>query len=221
MPADAVPSKIDAVRSFGATVVLCEPGQRNREAGLASLVDAGYTPIPPYDHQDIIAGQGTAAIELLEDAPALDALITPLGGGGLLSGSAIAGRAMNPEMQIYGAEPAGAADTHASLEQGKRVTEWRPDTVADGLRAVVGVMNFQLIQTLVDQVLLADDQEIEQAMRLVLEQTALRIEPSSAVALAVIQRHPALFAGKRVGVIITGGNIDLELFPWMAGNDNP
>jgi threonine dehydratase len=219
MPENAVGAKIDAVRRFGGKVILCSPGQAPREAGLAELVEQGCIPVPPYDHPDIIAGQGTAALELLDAAPDLDVLVTPLGGGGLLAGCAIAAQGMQPTIDIIGAEPAGAADTAASLERGARVTSREPDTVADGLRALVGVSNFAVIQQRVRAVLLADDRAIIAAMRLALETAKLRLEPSAAVALAVIQQHPESFAGRRVGVVLTGGNIDLERFPWLAMND--
>jgi threonine dehydratase len=215
MPENAVRAKIDAVRRFGGEVVLCPPGQAPREAGLAKLVSQGCIPVPPYDHPDIIAGQGTAALELLETAPELDVLVTPLGGGGLLAGCAIAAQGIKPGMEIIGAEPAGAADAATSLERGARVTEWEPDTVADGLRALVGVSNFAVIKARVRAVLLADDDAIIAAMRLARETAGLRLEPSAAVALAVIQQHPEVFEGRRVGVVLTGGNIDFERFPWL------
>ncbi len=215
MPEDAVPAKIDAVRRFGGEVVLCAPGQAAREAGMAAQVAMGRVPVPPYDHPDIIAGQGTVALELLEQVPELDALITPLGGGGLLAGCAIAVRDRAPGVDVFGAEPAGAADTAASLASGERVTSWTPDTVADGLRAIVGRLNFEVISQHVTDVLLADDQAIERAMRRVFETTGLRIEPSSAVALAALAEHRERFAGRRVGVVITGGNIDYQRFPWL------
>lgn len=216
MPENAVPAKIDAVRRFGGKVILCPPGQEPREAGLAELVSHGCIPVPPYDHPDIIAGQGTAALELLDAAPELDVLVTPLGGGGLLAGCAIAAQGVRPEIELIGAEPAGAADTATSLELGARVTAWEPDTVADGLRALVGVSNFAVIERRVRAVLLADDDAIIAAMRLALETAGLRLEPSAAVALAVIQQHPEVFEDRRVGVVLTGSNIDFERFPWLA-----
>ena len=216
MPENAVPAKIDAVRRFGGEVILCPPGQAPREAGLAELVSQGCIPVPPYDHPDIIAGQGTAALELLEAAPELDVLVAPLGGGGLLAGCAIAAQGIKPGIEIIGAEPAGAADTATSLQRGARVTAWEPDTIADGLRAVVGVSNFAVIEQRARAILLVDDDAIIAAMRLALETAGLRLEPSAAVALAVIREHPEAFEGRRVGVILTGGNIDFERFPWLA-----
>lgn len=216
MPENAVRAKIDAVQRFGGIVVFCEPGQAPREAGLATLVAEDRIPIPPYDHPDIIAGQGTAALELFEQAPALDALVVPLGGGGLLAGCAIAAAGIDPAIEVFGAEPAGAADTAASLARGERVTSWDPDTVADGLRAVIGEMNFEVIREQVTDVLLADDEAIVEAMRAAHEFADLQIEPSAAVALAVIRHNADRFADRRVGVLLTGGNVDLDTFPWLA-----
>lgn len=216
MPANSVPGKIAAVRRFGGEVVLCEPTQAARENGLAKLVAAGLHPVPPYDHPDIIAGQGTAALELLNDYPFLDVLITPLGGGGLLAGSAIAARGLQADIQVIGAEPAGAADGAASLHSGRRVEHWQPDTIADGLRGLIGRLNFEIIQPHVDDILLADEDGIVAAMRLVLNTTGMSIEPSAAVAIAIINANRERFAGKRVGVILSGRNYDPELFPWLA-----
>ena len=216
MPANAVALKMDAVRRYGGEVIICEPNQSAREAGLAQLVAQGLIAVPPYDDADIIAGQGTAALELYQQTTEpLDDLVVPVGGGGLLAGCALASRALSPHTRLVGAEPAGAADTASSLAAGVRVKSWQPDTVADGLRAVIGVRNFALIQAHVDEVLLADDQAIIDAMRLAYEQAQLRLEPSAAVALAVIRGAPERFKGRRVGVMLTGSNIDTERFPWL------
>ncbi len=216
MPRNAVAAKIDKVRQFGGEVVLCEPGQLPREQGLNEQIARGHHPVPPYDHDDIIAGQGTAALELFEESPLLDDLVVPLGGGGLLAGCALAAAGQNRPIRVYGAEPAGAADAAASLERGERVESWEPDTVADGLRAVIGKKNFAIIKSHVEGILLADDEAIEGAMRLALDEAELRIEPSAAVALAVIRNNPDRFTGRKVGVILTGANIDLERYPWLA-----
>ncbi len=215
MPSNAVAAKIAAVKAEGGVVVPCEPGQAPREAGLATLVAAGLTPIPPYDHPDIIAGQGTAALELFDQVGELDVVIAPVGGGGLLAGTAIAARNRRPGTRVIGAEPAGAADTRASFTADDRVNTWSPDTVADGLRAVIGVSNFQVIRNNVDDILVADDDAIVAAMRLVFETTGMRIEPSAAVPIAVIATHPETFANQSVGVIVSGGNFDPGLFPWL------
>lgn len=218
MPRNAVREKIETVRRFGGEVVLCEPGQLPREQGMAEQVALGRQPVPPYDHVDIIAGQGTAALELFEDVPDLDDLIVPIGGGGLLAGCALAAAGQTGQVRVYGAEPAGAADAEASFSRGERVESWNPETVADGLRAVIGERNFAIIKPLVEKILLADDSAIEAAMRLAFDLADLRIEPSAAVALAVIAENPERFAGRRVGVILTGANIDLDRYPWLAPN---
>jgi len=216
MPENSVPTKVDAVRRFGGEVVFCEPGQAPREAGLADQVAQGRVAVPPYDHPDIIAGQGTAALELLEEAPDLDCLVVPVGGGGLLAGCAIAAGGRSPTLEVIGAEPAGAADTAASLDAGRRVSSWQPETVCDGLRALVGELNFDVIRGRVSAVLLADDAAVEEAMRLALEAADLRLEPSAAVAIAVLRGHAERFAGRRVGVVLTGANIDTQRYPWLA-----
>jgi threonine dehydratase len=215
MPKNCVPAKIRAVRQFGGEVILCAPNQAARELGLSELVAQGYWPIPPYEHPDIIAGQGTIVFELLEQAADLDALVTPLGGGGLLAGCAIAARALRPSMAVYGAEPEGAADGEASLRAGQRVSQWQPDTVADGLRALIGGVNFAIIREHVDDILLCTETQIVEAMRLVFETTGMAIEPSSAVAVAVVRSHPERFQDRRIALVITGGNVDLERFPWL------
>lgn len=219
MPRNSVSTKIEAVRRHGGKVVLCEPGQGPREAGLAELVGRGLVPIPPYEHPQVIAGQGTAAMELLEEVPDLDQLVMPLGGGGLLAGCLLAAESLAPDCAVFGVEPEGAADGHASLKQGRRVDSWNPDTMADGLRAVIGTLNFDLIQGAVRDILLVSEAEIEAAMRLVLEATGMLIEPSSAVAVAAVRRHRERFEGGRTGIILTGGNVDRRQFSWLADVD--
>ena len=146
MPENSVRTKVEAVRRNGGEIVFCAPTQAAREKGLADLVAKGCIPIPPYDHGHIICGQGTAVIEMSEQIPGLDIIITPVGGGGLISGSAIAARALISNVEVIGAEPEGAADTALSLRQGKRVDQFPVDTIADGLRAIVGVLNFEIIR---------------------------------------------------------------------------
>jgi threonine dehydratase len=213
MPENAVASKAERVKGFGGKVIFCESNQTAREAGLADLVGQGFIPIPPYDHTDIIAGQGTAALELMTVKTDLDILMIPVGGGGLISGSAIIARHLSPAINIIGAEPIGAADTAASFTQGKRVNSWKPETVADGLRALVGEITFPIILDLVDDVLTVSEAGLVQAMHLVFEHLDMIIEPSSAPVIAAILEHPAVFAGKTVGVVLSGGNIDTTLFP--------
>ena len=206
MPDNASAIKIEAVKRYGGEIHFCAPTQAEREAGLDRLVEAGYTPIPPYDHFDIIAGQGTAALELLESHPGLEVLAAPVGGGGLVAGTAVVAAAHG--IPVFAAEPAGAADTAASMERGRRVESWPSDTIADGLRALVGERNFVLIQNHVQQVLTVTETQIRMAMQLFWRHTRMLIEPSSAVVIAAIASHPELFAGKSTGAVITGANIE-------------
>lgn len=205
MPDNASALKVDAVRHNGGVVHFCPSSQHGRESGLALLVQAGHIPIPPYDHFDIIAGQGTAALELVESHPDLDILIAPVGGGGLIGGTALV--AKDHGITVYAAEPAGAADTAASMALGHRVSSVQPDTIADGLRALVGERNFAIIQRHVSKVLTVEEEDIRTAMVLFWRNTRMLIEPSSAVVIAAIGAHPQLFAGKKVGAIISGANI--------------
>ncbi len=206
MPENSVSMKIDSVRRYGGIIHFCAPTQEAREEELAKLVREGKIPIPPYDHADIIAGQGTAALELIQEIPSLEQVITPVGGGGLISGTAIA--VGGTGQQVFGVEPEGAADTVASLDRGERVKSWSPDTIADGLRAIVGVSNFTIIRKEVTRVFTVSDEDIRRAMSLFWLELRLVIEPSSATVIAAIRNHPEVFAGKKVGAIISGGNID-------------
>jgi threonine dehydratase len=217
MPQNSVAAKIENVRRFGAEVRLCPPGQQARERGLQELVDAGLVPVHPYDDPDIISGQGTAALELLEEEPNIDVLITPVGGGGLLAGCAIAARHLRPGIRVVGAEPAGAADTAESLRRGERVTEWHPDTLADGLRALVGELTFPIIRDQVNEVLTVSERGIIDGMELVWRHLGMLIEPSSATVIAAIREHPEPFAGCQVGAILTGGNVEPDLAAKLTG----
>ncbi|MBT8068913.1 MAG: threonine/serine dehydratase [Gammaproteobacteria bacterium] len=214
MPNNSVKTKVEAVRRNGGEIIFCQPTQQDREQGLEKLLDKGCIPIPPYEHVDIISGQGTAVVELAEQCPDLDVVLTPVGGGGLICGSAIAARALISDVTVIGAEPEGAADTALSLEQGKRVDHFDVDTIADGLRAIVGGMNFQIIQQTVDRVITVSDARIIEAMALVWQYFRMLIEPSSATVIAAIMASPGDFSGRRVGAIISGGNVDLECLPF-------
>jgi threonine dehydratase len=215
VPEGAVAAKIAAIRAYGANVHTCAPTLAARDAGTEQLVrETGGTLVHPFADPTVIAGQGTAARELIREVGALDALITPVGGGGLIGGSAIAAKALAPQIQLFAAEPEGAADASESLRRGERVTDIVPDTVCDGLRAAIGPINFALLREHAVRVLLVSDRETIAAMRLVWERLKIVVEPSSAVALAAILRHRERFTGLRVGVILTGGNVDLSRLPW-------
>lgn len=213
MPSDAPRSKLEATRAQGARVVVYDRLRESREAiGAAIARQTGATLVPPFDHPWIIAGQGTAALELLEDQPDLDALVAPLGGGGLLSGCAIAARSLRPHIRLFGVEPETANDWQLSLTAGQRVEIPPPPTIADGLRATrPGELTFSILKGMLEAVLLVSDDEIKQTMAFLLTRLKLLVEPSGAVAAAAVL-HRKLPAGLRsVGVILSGGNVDLEL----------
>jgi len=205
MPENSSRMKVDAVKNYGGQIYFCAPTNESRAQELEKLVQAGMIPVHPYDDARIIAGQGTAALELELDVPTLEQVITPLGGGGLVSGTAIATRAWGVE--VFAVEPDGAADTLASLQCGEIIDNFIPDTIADGLRAIVGVRNFQVIRNEVKRVLTVSDDDIRAAMILFWQKLKMLIEPSSATVIAAIRSHPEIFAGKKVGAIISGGNI--------------
>lgn len=219
MPENSSPTKVDAVRAYGGQVHFCAPTNAARAAALEELVRQGKIPVHPYDDAAIIAGQGTAAVELEQAVPSLEMIITPVGGGGLISGTAIAARPRG--ISVYGAEPSGAADTAASLRQGRIVEDFHPDTIADGLRAIVGSRNFKVIRSFVKAVLTVSDDDIRAAMVLCWQHLRLLIEPSSATVIAAIRNHPEIFEGRQVGAIISGGNLHpstwLELTQPVAG----
>jgi len=215
MPSNAPPNKRAAVAGYGGTITFCEPTQTAREAACAELVRAtGTTLVHPYDDETVIAGQGTAALELLEDVPDLDAILAPVGGGGLLSGTLIAAKGVRPDVRVIGCEPALADDAAASLREGRIVPARPPVTVADGLRTSLGEKTFPIIRELVETIALVDETEILAALRLILERMKVLVEPSSAVPLAALLNRPLNLTGKRVGIIVSGGNLDVSrLFP--------
>ena len=218
MPRNAPAVKKDAVASYGAEIVFCEPSMASREATLAALIAArGSELVHPYDDNRIIAGQGTAALEILEqlDRP-VDILMTPVGGGGLLSGSAIAVKDHKNRAStlVIGAEPEAADDAWRGFKTGIRVTESTPSTIADGLRGTLGERNFKIIMHRVDDILLASETRIIEAMRLLWTRLKILVEPSAAVPLAAIMQQPDQFSGKRVAIVLSGGNLDLDALPW-------
>jgi threonine dehydratase len=214
VPTDASAVKRNAIRRHGATVVDCAPGLANREAALEAVAaETGAIVVHPYDDAAVIAGQGTAALELMEQAGSLDILLVPVGGGGLLSGCALAAKAVQPGIRVIAVEPAGADDCWQSRQAGKRVRLEQVATVADGLRASIGARNWLLIERLVDDVMRVEERDIITAMRLAWERLKVVIEPSSAVPLAAISSGQLEVSGLRVGLILTGGNLDLDSVP--------
>ena len=219
MPDNSSGMKIEAVRKYGGQVHFCDPTNESRVEELQKLVLAGMIPVHPYDDARIIAGQGTAALELEQEVPSLDQVITPLGGGGLVSGTAIATRAWGVE--VFAVEPEGAADTVASLQRGEIIDSFTPDTIADGLRAIVGVRNFRVIRDEVSRVLTVSDDDIRSAMVLFWQTLKILIEPSSATVIAAVRNHPEIFADKKVGAIISGGNIHPADWLELTGSIQP
>lgn len=213
MPDDAPKSKLQATIAYGAQVVRYDRMRENRTAiGERIAAETGATIIPPYDHAGVVAGQGTAAMELLEEVPDLDALVVCVGGGGLISGCAIAAHAMRPGIRVFGVEPEGADDFRQSIEAGRIIEIPPPTTIADGLRTLApGKITFEAVQRHVETIVLVSDDEIRAAMRFLLFRMKLLVEPSGAVAAAAIM-HGKVPAGLgRVGVVISGGNVDPEV----------
>jgi threonine dehydratase len=213
MPADAPRSKVEATRSYGASIVTYDRLRENREAiGARIAQESGATLVPPYDHPWTIAGQGTVALELLEQAPELDALIAPVGGGGLLSGCAIAARSVNPNIRIFGAEPEDANDTFLSFRAGRRVEIPPPNTLADGLRATCpGEITFPILWELAEDIILVSEDEIRSALKFLLARMKILVEPSGAVPAAAVLFRKLPARVRTVGVILSGGNVDLEV----------
>ncbi len=215
VPEGAVRAKVEAIERAGAILHRCAPTQTAREAMCAEVQRAtGAELVHPYADFRVMAGQGTVALELLQQVPELEALITPVGGGGLASGVAIAGHAMNPGIALFGAEPLGADDAAQSLARGERVSTIVPGTLCDGLRALIGVSNLDALRRHHVQVITVTDAETVAAMQLVWSELKQVVEVSSATVLAAILKQPERFAGRRVGVVITGGNVDLQALPW-------
>jgi len=216
MPRTAPEAKKDAVRGYGAEVIECEPSTSSREAVFAEVVaKSGADFVHPYNDPRVIAGQGTCAKELIEDMPDLDAVIAPIGGGGMVSGCCLTLSALAPMVEIYAAEPEQADDAYQSFRKGEIVAYDAPQTIADGLKVPPKDRTFHFLKTYATDVLLASEQEIVDAMYLTWQRMKIVMEPSCAVPLAAILRHPEVFRGKRVGVIVTGGNVDLKKLPWM------
>jgi len=211
MPADAPRAKLEATRGYGASVVTYDRFRDNREKVAAEIIGrTGAALIPPFDHPMIIAGQGTSALELLEQAPDLDALITPVGGGGLLSGCAVAVKGLQPNIRVFGAEPAGANDTYLSFQSGDRV-EVTPDTIADGLRSPMpGKLTFPIIHELAEAILLVSEDEIRSALKFLLTRMKILVEPSGAVSAAAVMFGKLPKDVRRVGIVLSGGNVDFE-----------
>lgn len=219
MPKGAPAIKRRAVEGYGAVVVECENTLEARESTAARLVaETGGTLIPPFDHADVIAGQGTIALEILEEHPECEAIVAPVGGGGMISGIAIAAKALKPSIKVFAAEPARADDAFRSKQSGRLEPVKRIDTIADGLRTSLGELTFPVVRDLVDEVLLVEEDAIVRAMRLVLERMKVLIEPSAAVGVAAVLDES--FTARRdfgpTAVVLCGGNVDLDRLPWQG-----
>ena len=220
MPADAPVAKMEATRGYGGNVVTYDRYTEDRDAlGKKLADDNGLTLIPPYDHPDVVAGQGTAALELLQETGPLDALFVCLGGGGLLSGSALATRALAPDCKIFGVEPEAGNDGQQSLRRGSIVKISTPKTIADGAQTThLGQITFPIIQRDVQDILTATDAELIDTMRFYAERMKMIVEPTGCLSLAAARRVSEQFAGKRIGVIVSGGNIDLARFAELVSH---
>jgi threo-3-hydroxy-L-aspartate ammonia-lyase len=220
MPADAPQTKVDGTRGYGAEIVFYDRYKEDRVAIAMGIAKRdGLAPIPAFDHFDVMAGQGTAALELLEEVPDLDVFLAPVGGGGLMAGCATAASALRPSIQILGVEPVAGNDTKRSFDAGKRISIPVPQTIADGLQAdAPGELTFPINRKLVSDILTVTDASIVQAMRFLFERLKLVVEPSGAVPVAAMLDNPGRFAGKRVGVLISGGNIGVYRFIELTRN---
>lgn len=215
MPKNAPKVKVNAVREYGAEIVFCETTIESRQETTDKIIsDTGATFIHPYNNTDVIAGQGTCAMELLAEIPDLDIIIAPVGGGGLISGTTLSAKAINPKVLVFGSEPKLADDAYRSLKEGSIQPVHRTDTIADGLRTSLGALTFQIIQEKLDDIITVAEESIIRDMRRVWERMKIIIEPSSAVPISALLNGQVDIAGKKVGVILTGGNVDVENLLW-------
>ena len=217
MPSNSAKVKVRAVESYGAQIVFCEPTQAAREAACAEVIaKTGAIPIHSFESEHVMAGQGTAAVELLQDIPDIDVVICPVGGGGLLCGTAVSAKSIRPEIKVIAGEPRNADDAAQSFRAGRLIHSKKKFTIADGLRTNIGAPNFVIIQQYVDDIVTVSEQAIVMAMRTIWETMKIIVEPSAAVPYAAIIDTKIDISGKRAGIILTGGNVDLDALPWMA-----
>jgi threonine dehydratase len=214
MPSNTLKVKVRAVEEYGGQIVFCEPTQTSREETCARVIkETGATLIHPFENEDVMAGQGTVAVELLEDVD-VDLVLCPVGGGGLLCGTAVAAKTMRSKIKVIAVEPANADDAAQSFRAGRLMRVDKPSTIADGLRTNVGARNFAIMQRYVDDVVTVSEEAIITAMRAIWETMKIIIEPSAAVPYAAILEHKIDVSGRRVGIILTGGNVDLDALQW-------
>ena len=215
MPDNSPEVKKKAVAAYGARITFCEPTLQARESTMEDVIkETGCTFIHPYNRFDIIAGQGTAALELMEDIPGLDLIMAPVGGGGLISGTSICAKGLDPSIMVWAGEPAGADDAFRSIKAGKIIPSVKPDTMADGLLTSLGDLTYKAISDNVDEILLCSERNIVKAMRLIWERMKIIIEPSSAVPLGALMQNSGAWEGKKIGIILSGGNVELSTLPF-------
>ena len=215
MPNNTPKNKIENVERYGGEIFYCEPNIKSREDTLEKMIQkSGGSIIHPYNDEKIIAGQGTAAKELIEKVPDLDAIICPVSGGGLLSGTLLAAKNLKPGIKVFGAEPENADDTYRSILNNKIMSNETTDTIADGLRAQVGTVTFPIIKENVDKILLVSEEMIISSMYMIWQRLKIIIEPSCSIVLAALMLNSHRFLNKKVGLILTGGNYDLKQIPW-------
>ena len=215
MPNNTPKNKIENVQRYGGEIFYCEPNIKSREDTLEKMIQkSGGSIIHPYNDEKIIAGQGTAAKELIEKVPDLDAIICPVSGGGLLSGTLLAAKNLKPGIKVFGAEPENADDTYRSILNNKIMSNETTDTIADGLRAQVGTVTFPIIKENVDKILLVSEEMIISSMYMIWQRLKIIIEPSCSIVLAALMLNSNKFLNKKVGLILTGGNYDLKQIPW-------
>lgn len=215
MPSTAPKVKKDAVRAYGGTIIECEPNLKAREETMLEYSNStGATQLHPSNQKEVIDGNSSAAIEFLEEIPDLEVIITPVGGGGLLAGTALAAKQINPQIEVYAGEPKGADDAYHSLKTGIIQPSINPVTIADGLKTQLGDKNFPIIQEYVNAIIRVEESEIIHAMKWIWERMKIVIEPSSAVAVAAVLKEKQIFLNKKIGIIISGGNVELEKLPF-------
>ena len=215
MPNNTPKNKIENVQRYGGEIFYCEPNIKSREDTLEKMIQkSGGSIIHPYNDEKIIAGQGTAAKELIEKVPDLDVIICPVSGGGLLSGTLLAAKNLKPDIKVFGAEPENADDTYRSILKNKIMSNETTDTIADGLRAQVGTVTFPIIKENVDKILLVSEEMIISSMYMIWQRLKIIIEPSCSIVLAALILNSNIFLNKKVGLILTGGNYDLKQIPW-------
>lgn len=216
MPSNAPKTKIRAVEGYGGRITFCDPDLASREEACARILERTLaTQIHTFEDERVMAGHGTAVVELLEEVRDLDLVLCPVGGGGLLCGTAVGGKALRPELEVIGVEPAGADDAAHSFRAGHRVPPAKVDTIADALRATIGELNFTIARPHVSTIATVSEAAIVAAMRLIWEAVKIVIEPSAAVTYAAILENKVAVANRRVGLILTGGNVDLDSLPWL------